>query len=95
MDYYCSVLEHSCVTVSSGVAPIGELATSISWLSSSVSGDTSHFGLEVMELASLSNTQQEEELFSGAPSQFDSDVVERARLVNRVPRVWRSSVARI
>ena len=41
-----SVLE--CVPVSSGAAPDLGLATSVSWVSSSVSGDTSHFGPDVV-----------------------------------------------
>ena len=40
--------------VHTGWQPVVRLAKSISWMSSSVSGDTSHFGLDVVGLASLS-----------------------------------------
>eukprot|EP00450_Noctiluca_scintillans_P001620 CAMPEP_0194485878 /NCGR_PEP_ID=MMETSP0253-20130528/6727_1 /TAXON_ID=2966 /ORGANISM="Noctiluca scintillans" /LENGTH=1972 /DNA_ID=CAMNT_0039325899 /DNA_START=10 /DNA_END=5925 /DNA_ORIENTATION=+ len=53
LDGFFSVLENPCVPVSCGVAPVVGMATSISVVSS-VSGDTSHFGLDVVGLASLS-----------------------------------------
>ena len=49
-DGYFSVLENPGVPVSCGAAPVVRLVTSIPWVSSSVSVDTSHFGLDVVEL---------------------------------------------
>ena len=54
LDGYFSVLENPCVPVSCGAAPVVGLATSIAWVSSSVSGDASPVGLDVVGLARLS-----------------------------------------
>ena len=54
LDGYFSVLENPCIPVSCGAAPAVGLATSISWVSSSVSGDASPVGLDVVGLARLS-----------------------------------------
>ena len=49
MGWFFSALE--CVSASHGAAPDLGLATSVSWVSSSVSGDTADFGPDVVGLA--------------------------------------------